>query len=217
MEKHLGNIRNFKYPNPELMDKETAHRLYEHVKQGILVRLHSCDAIETHLNYEIPLKAKRTMCFQLYTARVLSYMNPADKPAVAHNLILHKPWCMQEWFLPGMGNLGNAFNPRFEPSTLLQSLREQARDLGIGMDENTLSRCYAATTNIFCELLFMYLLVKHENTPIEQMMRNHLRYQSAYEQYACRQWLAQYEADGLYGVRLPLTAEDLARIDKVRI
>ena len=217
MKEYLGRIHNFEYSESE--HDELAYMLYERVKQEVLTHLQSCDAMDAHnqSHCKISFITKKIMCIQLYIVRFLSRVNTTDKQAVVRNPDLHKPWCMQEWLLPGMGILGNAFSARFEPSTLIQSLRKQAEDLGINADENTFVRCYAATADIFCEFLFMHLLVKHESLSTEQIIRNYLKYQSAYEKYACRQWLAQHEAGGTRTVLIPLTAEDLVRIDKVRV
>ena len=216
MVEHMGNLCESKYPFS--LNTESVHYLYEFIKLDILVRLHSCDAMDAHNKFlhNISLETKRTMCFQKMEAIYFDCIIIQDSEVVAYNSDRHKPWCMQEWLLPGLGHLPNAFIPRFDFRSLSQSLRVYAKARNIRAHKNSFSYCYHATSGNFCELLFMYLLVKHEDMSIEQMMRDHRKYQLAYELYACRQWRAKHEAPrGPGRAMIPLIAADLVIIDAI--
>ena len=215
MVEHWNSVCKPKYSFP--LDEKLAHDIYENIKPEILIRLYSCDAIETHLNCEISLETKRTMCFQQFETWYFCSSTTEDNKVVPYNSDHHKPWCMQEWLLPSLSRPFNVFVPIFDFRNLRQSLREYPQAQNNEVVKYSFWDCYNTTSDAFCELLFMYLLVKHKDMPIEQMMRDHTKYQSVYEQYACRQWLAQHEADGIYGIIIPLTAEDLDAIDAIDI
>ena len=154
--------------------------IHEQSKPDALARLYSCDSIDTRRQRRrynnIAMDDKKTMCLQLLEARYFDRYENKDKNLVACNSSLCRPWCRQEWILPGLGLLSNAFSPSFDSGSLMESLRAQAQDLRIEADEKTFSKCFAVTANIFCELLFMYLMVNWRNMPIAKMEQYHTRY-----------------------------------------
>ena len=214
MMRHMDSIRNPKYPKS--LDDELAHWLYENIKPEILIRLHSCKVMETHLQRDIPLEAKKTMCIQRFKVRFFCHVIPIGSDMVVRNSDLHRPWCMQEWVLPSLGLLCNVFMADFDVHSLIKSLKEYAQEQKIEVNKNTFPVCYVMSSDVFCELLFMYLLVKHEDMSMEQMIKDHQKYQSVYEQYARRQWLAQLQVDDeSHSVNMSLTIEDLIAIDAI--
>ena len=209
---YMDSLCGSKYPFS--LDKELVSWLYRASKSGAFIYLHSWEVMETHLQRVIPLKAKKTMCLQELEAKYFD-ITIKDSDIVAYNSERHKPWCMQEWLLPSLGRLPNAFRPRFDSRSLYQFL-SMCSQVFNEKSVYSFSYCHSDTRNIFCELLFMYLLVKHEDTPIEQMIKDYKKYQFVYEQYAGRQWRAQNKAgacDRL--IMVPFIAKDLARIDAI--
>ena len=199
-----------------LLDADLAYYLYEIIKPEILVRLHSCNVIDAHNKslHNISLETKKIMCYQLFKARYFCYINRRKGDAISRNVEPQRPWCTQRWLLPSLGYQADVFSARFDFYSLSRSLRAYIKARNLKVNISTFHYCYDETRNIFCELLFMYLFVKHEDISIEQMMKDHQKFQPAYEQYACRQWQAQHEVVGRSErAMMPLIAEDLVRID----